>query len=136
MAGPARPGPSRTIGAATISPRRLPASVYAVAMATAIAVVALLVGLSVAPRLQPSDTFQVKPRAVKQQVHDAGAPLVPGSAARTGDGTPLPLGAPWAVVGTAGAPDLAGPANAVTAPPAIGWAGRCVTASGCRGPPA
>jgi hypothetical protein len=142
MAGPvaARPRPSRTSAAATISSRRvrgrLPARVYAVAVATTVAMVALLVGLSVAPRLQPSDTFQVKPRAVKPQIQEVGAPLVPGSVsvARSGDGTPYGARGICAVADRS-SPDLEVPVGAASAATVPGSAGRVATQSGCRGPP-
>jgi hypothetical protein len=143
MAGPvaARLRPSRTSGAATILSRRvrgrLPARVYAIAMATAVTMVALLVGLSVAPRLQPSDTFQVKPRAVKQQIQEVGAPLVPGSgsAPQSGDGTPYGADAYCAAADDAWSPDLEVPVGAAMAAMVSGSAGREATPSGCRGPP-
>jgi hypothetical protein len=117
--------------------RRFVVTVYAVALATAVAVVALLVGLSVAPRLQPSDWFQVKPRAVKQQIQEVGAPLVPGrgSVPQSGAGTALGVGPGCAVAATGSSPDLDGPVGAAVAPTVSAFAGRVATASGCRGPP-
>ena len=100
----------------------------AVAALVAVSVVALLVGLSVAPQLQPSDTFQVKPRAVGEQ----------GLAAHLdapSDGSVTWTGGPYAI-----APAVA-PARPVE--PGLGVrpdaAPAPVTAStpshACRGPP-
>jgi hypothetical protein len=140
MAGPAaaRPGPSRTIGAAAVSPRWRTIGVHAVALATAVAVVALLVGLSVAPRLQPGDWFQVKPRAVKQQIQEVGAPLVPGhgSVPLPGAATPVAGGMLWAALLPGWSPELSVPVGTVEAPSRSNSAGRAATAAGCRGPPA
>jgi hypothetical protein len=103
-------------------------------MATAVTLVALLVGLSVAPRLQPSDTFQAKPRAVKQQIQEVGAPGH-GSVPRADDGTPLAVGAFCVVADTGWSPDPDAAVGAAVVPAVSGSVGRVASASGCRGPP-
>jgi hypothetical protein len=122
---PGRPGPGRVVRAA-----------YAIAVATAVAVVALLVGLSVAPRFQPSDWFQFKPRAVKQQIQGTDAASTPGPGAPAAGADRWRAGwGPDAVVTSTPMTALARrPVAGVVATMArlVAWSsGPC----GCRGPP-
>jgi hypothetical protein len=102
-------------------------------VAATVSLVALLVGLSLAPRLLPSDTFQVKPRAVKSQPHEPGASMAPGSVPQTDAAAPLTPDALCAVAGWS--PERLDPAGDTRVPFGSG-PGRVATAAGCRGPPA
>jgi len=117
------PDPRPARGAATI------------AVATAVAVLGLLVGLSVAARVQPSDTFQATPRAAKQQVQGVDAPGRPNADVTPHVRWPDAVGGILAVV-----PSIAGPGVDVWCHGTVAAAtpartARRAHASGCRGPP-
>lgn len=110
-------------------PHRLPAS--AIALALAVGLGALLVGLSVAPQVLPGDTFRVVPRTVADNdpTHDRAEALYTDHFAVISHATEL------AVVLIAGHP---GPSHwplRLRTPTVVVLTDRAVPRPECRGPP-
>jgi hypothetical protein len=115
-----------------VRPHRTPAG--AIALALAVGLGALLVGLSVAPQVLPGDTFRVVPRtiagaAVDDPTHDRDQALHPA------DSLTLSHSADLAVVFVTG---YAGPSHwplGLRTPTGAVLTDRAILRPGCRGPP-
>ena len=113
-------------------PHRTPAG--AIALALAVGLGALLVGLSVAPQVLPGDTFRVVPRTIAgAAVDDPTNDRAQG--AHTADSVVLSHAAELAVVFVTGHPGPSRwPLGLATATGAV-LTDRVVPRPGCRGPP-
>jgi len=117
-----------------VRPHRLPAS--AIALALAVGLGALLVGLSVAPQVLPGDTFRVVPRTIAgAAVADSDPTNDRAQAVHTADSAIINHAAELAVVSIAG---VAGPSRWPLGLRTLTLAvptDRTVPRPGCRGPP-
>lgn len=116
-----------------VRPHRTPAS--AVALALAVGLGALLVGLSVAPQVLPGDTFRVVPRSIAGAVADNNRPHDRANATQTSIGGLAGHTVQFAIVSIAA---YTGPSRWLLGLPrsiAVPLTDRAVPRHGCRGPP-